>query len=74
MKRNCLSPVDLYLLKKGQEQNIVTIEDNSSSTTVQILDNHLETDNANQIDQMNFDENEVFTNSVITMNADVLDI
>ena len=69
-----MNPVDLYLLRKGQEQNIVTIEETNNTASVEILENDIETNNAIQIDQLNFDENEVYTNSVITMNADVLDI
>ena len=69
-----MNPVDFYLLRKGQEQNIVTIEETNNTASVEILENDIETDNAIQIDQLNFDENEVYTNSVITMNADVLDI
>ena len=69
-----MNPVDLYLLRKGQEQNIVTIEETYNTASVEILENDIETNNAIQIDQLNFDENEVYTNSVITMNADVLDI
>ena len=68
-----MNPVDFYLLRKGQEQNIVTIEETNNTASVEILENDIETDNAIQIDQLNFDENEVYTNSVITMNADVLD-
>ena len=67
----------MYLLKKGQEQNIITIEEDTTDSVaapVEILEYNSESDNTIQIDRSNFGENEIFTNSVITMNADVLDI